>query len=165
MADEKNTAVMSRTSSHEKKDISGFNSPFKSPSVTDLDIGTTQTLQQAEGEVFGATGDGHVNFRTVGWVRAAVFLIKQTFATGVLSMPSAMYYLGGATSAVFILWWGVINTYSAYIQGHYKLAHPKMHTIIDGAEMSVMHLSGGSKFWSKTAKYVTEIMYIVSGKF
>ncbi|KAK5742128.1 hypothetical protein LTS12_024372 [Elasticomyces elasticus] len=163
MADEKNTAVMSRASSlHGEKDVSGFNSPFKSPSVNDVDIGTTQTLRQDEGEVFGATGEGHVDFRTVGWVRAAVFLIKQTFATGVLSMPSAMYYLGGATSAIFIIWWGVINTYSAYIQGHYKLAHPKMHTIIDGAEMSVLHLSGGSKFWSKTAKYVTEIMYIVS---
>ncbi|KAK5111236.1 hypothetical protein LTR62_005264 [Meristemomyces frigidus] len=152
---------MSRTSSsHGEKNISGFNDSPQS--VSDHDIGTTQTLQQAEGEVFGASGSGHVNFRTVGWVRASVFLIKQTFATGVLSMPSAMYYLGGVTSPIFIIWWGLINTYSASIQGNFKLAHPKMHTIIDGAEMAVLHLSGGSRFWSKTAKYVSEVMYIVS---
>ena len=90
-----------------------------------------------------------------------MFLIKQTFATGVLSMPSAMYYLGGVASPLFIIWWGLINTYSAYIQGHFKLAHPKMHTIIDGAEISVMHLSG-SKIGSKIAKYVTEVLYIIS---
>lgn len=134
-----------------------------SPGHTDLDNGTIeplkQDLNQHEGEVFGSGGENQVNFRTVGWLRASMFLMKQTFATGVLSMPSAMYFLGGVASPIFIIFWGVVNTYSAYIQGHYKLAHPKMHTIIDGTEISVLHLSG-SKAGSKVAKFVAEVLYL-----
>ena len=114
MSDEKDHAIVSRASSPEKKDRSGFNNPSKPPSIVDFDIGTTQTPD--DGEVFGETGEGHVNFRTVGWWRAAVFLAKQTFATGVLSMPSAMYYLGGVASPLFIILWGLVNTYSAYVR-------------------------------------------------
>ncbi|KAF2163166.1 hypothetical protein M409DRAFT_68765 [Zasmidium cellare ATCC 36951] len=135
-----------------------------SPEQTDIDTGTIEPLKQDathhEDEVFGAAdGSNKVNFRTVGWLRASMFLMKQTFATGVLSMPSAMYFLGGVASPIFIIFWGVVNTYSAYIQGHYKLAHPKMHTIIDGAEISVLHLSG-SNFWAKVAKIVSEVLYL-----
>jgi hypothetical protein len=35
----------------------------------------------AEGEVF-AIGEDGVNFRTVGWIRAAMFFTKMTFAAG-----------------------------------------------------------------------------------
>ncbi|KXT18348.1 hypothetical protein AC579_938 [Pseudocercospora musae] len=131
----------------------------------DIDVGTVESLKNAdynaEAEVFSATGEGQVNFRTVGWIRASMFLMKQTFATGVLSMPSAMYYLGGVASALFIVFWGLVNTRSAYIQGEYKLAHPGMHTVIDGAEMSIKHLTG-SRFWGKVAKYIAEILYLIS---
>lgn len=58
-----------------------------SPSVQiDIDVGIIATKQEdehKETEVFGEEGEGQVNFRTVGWVRAAMFLVKQTFATGV----------------------------------------------------------------------------------
>lgn len=152
MADEKKRDIVSCTAS----DSLGH---------ADVDIGTTETLKpghdDGEAEVFGATGEGQVNFRTVGWIRASIFLMKQTFATGVLSMPSAMYYLGGVASPIFIIFWGLVNTRSAYIQGEYKLAHPRMHTIIDGAQMSVQHLSG-SKFWGKVAKYIAEVLYLMS---
>ncbi|KAK4495354.1 hypothetical protein PRZ48_013685 [Zasmidium cellare] len=130
----------------------------------DIATGTIEPLkhdptQQTEDEVFGSGGENKVNFRTVGWLRASVFLMKQTFATGVLSMPSAMYFLGGVASPIFIIFWGVVNTYSAYIQGSYKLAHPKMHTIIDGTEIAVLHLSG-SKMLAKIAKAVAEALYL-----
>lgn len=147
----------------EKKHDVVSHAPPESPGHTDVDTGTVEPLKQEythdEAEVFGAGGENKVNFRTVGWLRASMFLMKQTFATGVLSMPSAMYFLGGVASPIFIIWWGVTNTYSAYIQGHYKLAHPRMHTIIDGAEISVLHLSG-SKFWAKVAKFISEVLYL-----
>jgi hypothetical protein len=62
-----------------------------------------------EGEVFAAGEDG-VEFRTVGWVRAAMFLLKMTFSAGVLSIPAALYTLGAVAGALFILFWGVLNT-------------------------------------------------------
>lgn len=80
----------------------------------DFDTGTvTKEIGREESEVFGG---GEVNFRTVGWVRASTFLIKQTFATGVLSMPSAMYFLGAVPGCISIVVWGAVNTYLAYVQ-------------------------------------------------
>lgn len=66
-----------------------------------------------EGEVF-RKGDGSVDFRTVGWPMASVIFLKRKaprslelhgflisvivmFATGVLSIPNAMYSLGMRT--------------------------------------------------------------------
>lgn len=115
-----------------------------------------------EHEVFGDPGEGQVDFRTVGWVRAAMFLLKQTFATGVLSIPSAMYYLGAVAGCLFILLWSAVNTYMAHIQGQYKLAHPRMHTVIDAAEIATLDLTGGRKGWARVAKGIAEALYIVS---
>lgn len=87
---------------------------------TDVDIGRVVPIKsheaQAEAEVFGVEGEGQVDFRTVGWIRAGIFLIKQTFATGVLSIPSAMYFMGAVAACISIVFWGILNTYLAYVQ-------------------------------------------------
>lgn len=97
----------------EKHDVK-TSSPTVSSASPDVEVGTVEPLKgkekSSESEVFGGTGEGQVNFRTVGWIRASMFLMKQTFATGVLSMPSAMYSLGAVWSAFFIVFWGLINT-------------------------------------------------------
>lgn len=62
-----------------------------------------------ESEVFAVGQDG-VEFRTVGWIRAAMFFTKMTFAAGVLSIPSALYTLGAVAGALFIAFWGGMNT-------------------------------------------------------
>lgn len=62
-----------------------------------------------EREVF-AVGEDGVEFRTVGWIRAAMFFTKMTFAAGVLSIPSALYTLGAVPGALFIAFWGGLNT-------------------------------------------------------
>lgn len=138
------------------------------PGSADIGVGTIHPTKiehahpEGEAEVFGDPGEGHVNFRTVGWVRAAIFLLKQTFATGVLSIPSAMYYLGAVAGCLFILLWSAVNTYMAHIQGQFKLAHPRMHTIIDAAEIATLDLSGGSKGLARLAKAAAEVLYVIS---
>lgn len=87
---------------------------IKSKNGVDVSIATSidhgiGTLEFVEKEVFATDIDG-VNFRTVGWIRAAVFFLKMTFATGVLSIPSALYSLGAIAGAVFTVFWGVVNT-------------------------------------------------------
>lgn len=62
-----------------------------------------------EGEVF-AVGEDGVDFRTVGWIRAAMFFTKMTFAAGVLSIPLALYTLGAVAGAMLIAFWGGLNT-------------------------------------------------------
>lgn len=135
------------------------------PEQSDIDVGTIAAKgedEHNETEVFGADGEGQVNFRTVGWIRAAMFLLKQTFATGVLSIPSAMYYMGAVAGCISIVFWGIVNTYLAYVQGKFKLAHPRMHTIVDAAEIAAFDLSGGSKVWTRSSRWLAEVLYILS---
>ncbi len=60
-------------------------------------------------EVFKKLSDG-VDFRTVSWQRATVIFLKIIFATGVLSIPSAMYSLGAVGGALLIIAFGALNT-------------------------------------------------------
>lgn len=119
------------------------------------------TVDEAEVFVSGA-GEGAVNFRNVGWIKAAIFLLKMTFAAGVLSLPSALYELGAIAGAIFILFWGLLNTYMAALQGQFKLVHPSVHTVADSAEIAAMQLSGGSRKWAVVARDVTEAVYILA---
>ncbi|KKY29087.1 putative neutral amino acid [Phaeomoniella chlamydospora] len=88
--------------------------------------------EENEFEVFKKTKDG-VDFRTVGWPRAAVIFLKVIFATGVLSIPTAMYSLGAVGGALSVIGWGILNTYCAMIQGDFRNTHAGCHTVADMA--------------------------------
>ncbi|CAL3969469.1 unnamed protein product [Diplocarpon coronariae] len=85
-----------------------------------------------QNEVFKKTTEG-VDFRTVGWPRASVIFLKVIFATGVLSIPSAMYFLGSLGGAISVIGWGALNTYTGVVQGDFRNSHPGCHSIADMA--------------------------------
>lgn len=87
-----------------------------------------------EKEVFKKTDTG-VNFRKVGWFNAGVIFIKILFATGVLSLPSALYSLGAVGGSISIVAWGCFNTYCFVILGNFRTKHPHCHSIADMAEV------------------------------
>ncbi|KAH8884192.1 neutral amino acid permease [Thozetella sp. PMI_491] len=91
-------------------------------------------------EVFQKLTDG-VDFRTVSWQRATVIFLKIIFATGVLSIPTAMYSLGAVGGAILILAFGALNTYNAVIQGNFRNRHPECHTLAD-----MCYVLGGAWF-------------------
>lgn len=129
----------------------------KAPCSSDVALGVVIAGCDPEAEVFAA-GDGGVNFRTVGWLKAAIFLLKMTFAAGVLSIPAALYTLGAVAGAIFIFFWGVLNTYMAYIQGQFKLTHSSVHTVTDAAYIAALDLSNGSKRTAFSIKEVTDVL-------
>ncbi|ORY31432.1 putative N amino acid transport system protein [Naematelia encephala] len=77
--------------------------------------------------------EGGVNYRTVGWFRASVIFLKVIFATGVLSIPSAMVALGSVGGALNVLGWSLINTYTALVLGRFRNRHAGCHTVADMA--------------------------------
>ncbi|KAF9891030.1 hypothetical protein FE257_005289 [Aspergillus nanangensis] len=139
---------------------------FQVPSkeASDCDHGSESTEVHngnvSELEVFTG-GDNSVDFRTVGWVRAAMFFLKMTFAAGVLSIPASLYTLGAVAGALFILFWGVLNTYMAYLQGRFKIAHPSIHTVADSAQIAAQELTG-SKRTAYAVREATELLYIMA---
>ncbi|KAL4882508.1 transmembrane amino acid transporter protein-domain-containing protein [Aspergillus karnatakaensis] len=104
-----------------------------------------------EGEVFQTTESG-VNFRKVGRLNATVIFIKMLFATGVLSLPSALYALGAVGGSISIVAWGLFNTYCFVILGNFRMKHPHCHSIADMAEVA-----GGP-----IAKEATGLLFIIA---
>ncbi|KAF7189866.1 N amino acid transport system protein [Pseudocercospora fuligena] len=93
-----------------------------------------------EHEVFKKNGE--VSFRTVGWPRASVIFLKVIFATGVLSIPTAMVSLGAVGGSLNVIAWGAFNTYVGIIFGDFRNRHAKCHSVADMAEVA-----GG--YWAK----------------
>jgi hypothetical protein len=117
------------TSISDAEKITPLNAAPNHPDPEDVAYGETE-----EFEVFKKTTEG-VDFRTVGWPRASVIFLKIIFATGVLSIPTAMYSLGAVGGALSVVAWGALNTYTAVIQGDFRNRHPRCHSIADMAEV------------------------------
>ncbi|OBW66861.1 MAG: Uncharacterized protein AUREO_030660 [Aureobasidium pullulans] len=83
-------------------------------------------------EVF-KKGEGNVDFRTVGWIKAAVIFLKIIFATGVLAIPSAYASLGALPGALNVLGWCALNTYTGIILGDFRNRHAGCHSVADMA--------------------------------
>jgi hypothetical protein len=78
-------------------------------------------------EVFKKVDEG-VDFRTVGWPRAAVIFLKIIFALGVLSIPTSLYALGAVGGALSLVGWQALNTYLGVVQGNFRNRHPECHS-------------------------------------
>ncbi|KAF2222281.1 transmembrane amino acid transporter protein-domain-containing protein [Elsinoe ampelina] len=98
--------------------------------------GTDSITKNAEDdfEVFKRQ-EGAVDFRTVGWIATSVIFLKVIFATGVLTIPSAMYVLGALPGAINVLGWQGLNTYCAIVQGNFRNRHAGCHSIGDMANV------------------------------
>ncbi|WVQ85847.1 hypothetical protein IAT38_008015 [Cryptococcus sp. DSM 104549] len=85
-----------------------------------------------DGEVF-KSGAQEGNFRTLGWIKTAVILMKLCFATGVLAIPSALNVVGYVPGIILLIVWGVITTYYAYVSYQFRMKYSGVHNIADGA--------------------------------
>ncbi|KAL5116334.1 hypothetical protein ACEQ8H_005792 [Pleosporales sp. CAS-2024a] len=94
--------------------------------------GEVKIASDEDFEVFKDTTDG-VQFRLVGWIKASVIFLKIIFATGVLSIPTAMYGLGAVGGSLSVIGWGILNTYFAIVQGNFRNSHAHCHSIADMA--------------------------------
>ncbi|ORY65277.1 transmembrane amino acid transporter protein-domain-containing protein [Pseudomassariella vexata] len=115
------------------------------------EVASTKEAELENHEVFQITEDG-VDFRNVSWPRATIIFLKIIFATGVLSIPTAMYSLGAVGGALSVIGWSFMNTYTAVIQGNFKTRHPECHTLAD-----MGHKVGGVVF-----REIIGILYLVA---
>ncbi|KAF7164370.1 hypothetical protein CNMCM5623_008958 [Aspergillus felis] len=126
------------------------------PFVDDVAISKSENYQSGEDnfEIF-KKGEGQVDFRTVGWLQAAVIFLKVIFATGILSIPSVMYDLGAFPGAVNLLGWCTLNAYGAIVLGNFRNSYPGCHSIVD-----MVHLAGGR--WGPLMREIVGVMFILA---
>ena len=55
------------------------------------------------------------------------------FATGVLSIPAALYTLGAVPGGINIVGWCILNTYAGVIFGNFRNRHAGCHSVADMA--------------------------------
>ncbi|KAF7118491.1 hypothetical protein CNMCM5793_008017 [Aspergillus hiratsukae] len=139
-----------------------------SPEVKDLkispagafedDVGVSKPENYQSGddsfEVF-KKGEGQVDFRTVGWLQAAVIFLKVIFATGILSIPSVMYDLGAFPGAINVVGWCILNAYGAIVLGNFRNSYPGCHSIVD-----MVHRAGGR--WGAVMREIVGVMFILA---
>ncbi|GAA5824526.1 hypothetical protein JCM11251_000459 [Rhodosporidiobolus azoricus] len=87
--------------------------------------------------VFGAQGDGKVNYKTVGWISTSVLLMKAQIGLGVLSIPSVFHTLGLVPGIIVIIVVAILTTFTDwYVGGPWKRLHPQCYSVSDcGAVM------------------------------
>ncbi|KAK0385197.1 hypothetical protein NLU13_7675 [Sarocladium strictum] len=119
--------------SNEKGNSDGIMPAPSRNSTSSNDGGTKVENAEDAFEVF-KRGEGNVDFRTVPWWHASMIFLKLIFATGVLTIPSAMFVLGALPGAINVLGWQALNTYAAIIQGNFRNTHAGCHSIADMAE-------------------------------
>lgn len=79
------------------------------PASGGADSASLKEAEHESHEVFQKNADG-VDFRNVSWQRATIIFLKIIFATGVLSIPTAMYSLGAVGGALSVIGWQLLNT-------------------------------------------------------
>ena len=126
---------------------SGQNSPLTKAYSVEA-VTTEQTAGDDEFEVF-KRHEGQVDYRTVRWLKATLIFLKRkyhclaphqtltgfvvVFATGVLSIPAALYTLGAVPGNINIFGWCILNTYAGVIFGNFRNRHAGCHSVADMA--------------------------------
>ncbi|ORY82877.1 transmembrane amino acid transporter protein-domain-containing protein, partial [Leucosporidium creatinivorum] len=89
--------------------------------------------------VFGDVNDGSgPNYRSLGWIRASVLLVKTQIGLGVLGMPTVLTSVGLVPGIILILVIAALSTFCAYAIGLVKARHPAVYSVAD-----VGYLMGG----------------------
>lgn len=64
-------------------------------------------------------------------IRTSVILVKYQVGLGVLAMPSYMHTLGLIPGIIVIIAVGLMTTWTDYIVGSFKKAHPEVYTLAE----------------------------------
>ncbi|WVQ81555.1 hypothetical protein IAT38_003679 [Cryptococcus sp. DSM 104549] len=79
--------------------------------------------------VFGERKEGQVDYRSVGWIKATIIMLKTIIALGVLSMPTVLSATGGVPGSLIILAIGLLTTWSGHVVGLFKRNHPEVYSM------------------------------------
>ncbi|ORX33435.1 transmembrane amino acid transporter protein-domain-containing protein [Kockovaella imperatae] len=85
--------------------------------------------------VWGDVGEGGPNYRSLGWIRAAVLETKTQIGLGVLGLPAVLDTLGFVPGMIVIIAMAVIITWTDYVIGTFKLNHPHVYSLGDVGEI------------------------------
>lgn len=87
------------------------------------------------GSIAEAPSDDDIDYNTLEWWQAGFIMIAETVSLGILSLPSVLATVGMVPGIILIAGLGVLATYSGYVIGQFRLAHPWVHSFGDAGEI------------------------------
>ncbi|CAO2658720.1 Nn.00g064430.m01.CDS01 [Neocucurbitaria sp. VM-36] len=97
-----------------------------------------QDIAPAEKDVFGNEEGADIHYKTCEWWHTSILLpvmLAENVSLGVLSLPQALAILGLVPGLLCILFLGLIATYTGWIIGEFRLAHPSVHSFADCGQL------------------------------
>ncbi|KIW86729.1 uncharacterized protein Z519_12642 [Cladophialophora bantiana CBS 173.52] len=118
----------------QEKDIhSLYNLPFDPSAEKRRSTLGSAWRRQSEYQETDPFGDDHeegaVKYRTLKWWQCSMIMIAETISLGILSLPSVLATIGMVPGAILIVGIGIVATYSGYVIGQFKAAHPWMQAM------------------------------------
>lgn len=89
----------------------------------------------AKEDPFGDEEDAEVKYKTLRWWQASMIMIAETISLGILSLPSVLATVGMVPGIILIAGLGILATYTGYVIGQFKQAHPHVHNMADAGEV------------------------------
>ncbi|KAH7094684.1 transmembrane amino acid transporter protein-domain-containing protein [Paraphoma chrysanthemicola] len=117
-----------RPGATEKKDSTEQGLLLQTSNASDIEA---QPTSPAETDVFGNEEGADVQYKTCEWWHTSILMLAENVSLGVLALPQALAILGLVPGLLCILFLGVIATYTGWIIGEFRLAHPAMHSFAD----------------------------------
>ncbi|KAF2127197.1 N amino acid transport system protein [Dothidotthia symphoricarpi CBS 119687] len=90
-----------------------------------------QSAAVMERDVFGNEEGAETAYKTCEWWHTGILMIAGNVSLGVLALPQALAILGLVPGLLCICFLGLIATYTGWIIGEFKLAHPQVHSFAD----------------------------------
>lgn len=103
---------------------------------SDLEVGPSKTKSSmGKDDPFGDETNSGIKYRSMAWWQAGLIMIAETISLGILSLPSVLAAVGIVPGVILILVLSIIATYTGYVIGQFKLAHPHVHNMADAGEV------------------------------
>ncbi|KAI4696740.1 uncharacterized protein J4E88_000918 [Alternaria novae-zelandiae] len=87
-----------------------------------------QAAPAEEQDVFGNEEGAEIQYKTCKWCQV---MLAENVSLGVLALPQALAILGLVPGLLCICFLGIIATYTGYLIGEFKLAHPSVANYAD----------------------------------
>ncbi|KAH7389323.1 transmembrane amino acid transporter protein-domain-containing protein [Phaeosphaeria sp. MPI-PUGE-AT-0046c] len=127
------------------------------PQDTNTSNPESQVVQAAENDVFGNEDGAEVHYKTCKWWHTGVLMLAENVSLGVLALPQALAILGLVPGLLCIFFLGIIATYTGWIIGEFRLAHPSVQSFADCG----MLIAGPVGMWIMAVGQVLILIFIM----
>ncbi|KAG9190772.1 hypothetical protein G6011_08860 [Alternaria panax] len=90
-----------------------------------------QAAAAVDDDVFGNEEGAEIQYKTCKRWNVGTLMLAENVSLGVLALPQALAILGLVPGLLCICFLGIIATYTGYLVGEFKLAHPSVACYVD----------------------------------